>query len=60
MIIVGDVAKGTKTVVDLFKVQRIIQSYDYNDVLTTSPAIKSIMIIVGDVAKGTKTVVDVL
>jgi len=34
--------------------QRIIQSYEYTDVLHTSPAINSIMLIVGDVAKGTK------
>jgi len=34
--------------------QKIIQSYEYTDVLHTSPAINSIMLIVGDVAKGTK------
>ena len=32
----------------------MIQSYEYTDVLHTSPALNSIMLIVGDVAKGTK------
>lgn len=38
----------------MFCLQRIIQSYEYTDVLHTSPALNSIMMIVGDVAKGTK------
>lgn len=38
----------------LCTLQKIIQSYEYTDVLHTSPALNSIMMIVGDVAKGTK------
>ncbi|XP_052766932.1 myosin-I heavy chain-like isoform X3 [Mya arenaria] len=36
------------------KTFKSIQSYEYTDVLHTSPAINSIMMIVGDVAKGNK------
>ncbi|XP_045181128.2 myosin-I heavy chain-like isoform X2 [Mercenaria mercenaria] len=36
------------------KTFKIIHSYEYTDVLHTSPALNSIMMIVGDVAKGTK------